>query len=216
MFYFYVCKIIDKIKIPGSCEPGAHFLRKHQKIHRHRIQEAQADARGYLQRGVSDEFLQLDGGKLVLDLELFHNVHQLVDEDGLLAGLLADTHGIVADDDGEDGGHGEFVGVGAVHEGAEYRKGGHRGAVARGHSAVAEEPLPVDPPVHHGVEDRLDHLGHSPGRERRQQIGVRYQIKKPFHIDHILFVFLILSQKRPVAQRKMEKPPEKIPGGSVC
>ena len=64
-------------------------LPKHHEIHEQRIQEAQQDACRHLQGGVSHEFLQLDGRKFVLDLELFHNVHQLVDEDGLLAGLLA-------------------------------------------------------------------------------------------------------------------------------
>ena len=185
---------IDKIKIPGSCEPGVHSaLRKHQKIHRQRIQEAQADARGHLQRGVSDEFLQLDGGKLVLDLELFHDVHQLVNEDGLLAGLLSDAHGIVTDDDGEDGGHGEFMAAGAVHQGAEYRKAGDRGAVAAGHAAVAEEPLDAQPAVHHRVEDRLDDLRRKPGRQRRDQVGIPHKLPKPFHKNHIPFVFFYSS-----------------------
>ncbi len=186
---------IDKIKIPGSCEPGVvhPVLRKHQKIHGHRIQEAQADAHCHLQRGMSHEFLQLDGGKLVLDLELFHNVHQLVDEDGLLAGLLSDAHGIVADDDGEDGGHGELMASRSVHQGAEYRQAGDRGAVAAGHAAVAEEPLKAQPAVHHRIEDRLDDLRQKPGRQCRNQIGIPHKLPKPFHKNHIPFVFLYSS-----------------------
>jgi hypothetical protein len=54
------------------------------------------------------------------------------------------------------------------------------------------------------VEDRLDDLGKKPGRKRRDQIGIPHQFQKPFHIEHILFLFFsILAQIRPFAQRKM-------------
>ena len=122
-------------------------------------------------------------------MDQIKNFQKLVQRYRLLAGLQADTHGIVADHNGQDRRGGKLEGAKSKIEAAENSQRSHRGRMAAGHAAVTKQTGNIQFLGLQGINYCFEHLGHKPGRQAHQQKSICQQVNQPIHRGLLLFFF---------------------------